>query len=121
MKALSIFYLFFFLSSCTQKESRKEHKMTVKVCDSLYVEIYSVFGSGAFGGDLLSDWLTDSTNFRKYIGTFDDAHGGISYKCNGDTVFVTQLPDGQASSSDTIEVRHYVLSKLKTQRNLNEK
>jgi hypothetical protein len=95
--------------------------MTVKVCDNLYVEMYTVFGSGAFGGDLLSDWLTDSTNFRIYIGTFDDAHGGISYKCNRDTLFVTQLPDGQSSSSDTIEVRHYLISKLKEKNNLNRK
>jgi len=121
LKFFYIYYLVFVFSSCVDKQSRKEYKRTVKVCDNLYVEMYTVFGSGALGGDLLSDWLTDSANFRNYIGTFDDAHGGITYKCNGDILFVTQLPDGQSSSSDTIEVRYYLLSKLKEQNNLNEK
>ena len=40
-----------------------------------------MFGSGAFGGDLLSEYMTDSTNFRVYIGPYDDAIGNYSYRC----------------------------------------
>jgi len=71
--------------------SKKEFKGSRIVCDHVYMEYYRVFGSGAFGGDLLSAYLTDSTHFRKYLGTFDDAESGYSCDCRGDSIVVNKV------------------------------
>lgn len=89
---LLIFVLFAF-QSCIDDKSRKNHKWTSKICNSLYAETFSTFGQGAFGGDRLGKWLTDSTNFRLYLGAFDEVYGKIVIECRSDSVFVTQFPD----------------------------
>ena len=60
------------ISSCSNGQSRKQHKRTTKLIEQLYVETYTVSGSGAFGTDMVSQFLTDSTSFREYIGTFEE-------------------------------------------------
>ena len=78
-----------------------------------------MFGSCAFGGDLDSDWLTDSLNFRIYIGTYDDARGGISYRCNNDSVYTIQTPDGTAKSPKKHwETKYYAIEDLITKQNI---
>ncbi len=79
------------LSGCIDKRSKKEFKSSKRICDSLYMELYTVFGSGALGGDLLSAYITDSTNFRKYLGTFDNAEGGYHCECKGDSIIVSEV------------------------------
>jgi hypothetical protein len=100
------------LFGCINKRSKKEHKTTVQVCDDLYVEVYTVFGSGAYGGDLLSDYLTDSTNFRIYIGTYDDYKARYSYKCEGKSILVEKTA-GETKGNVLSEKRKLDLDKLK--------
>lgn len=87
------FYIFVIvlLFGCVDKRSKKEFNTSFKTCDSLYIELYRVYGSGALGGDLLSAYLTDSTSFRKYLGTFDDADGGYYCECKGDLIVVGKV------------------------------
>ena len=70
-----LFFSTFLLFGCGyNKRSKKYHTFTNPICDgSLYIEGYTVFGSGALGGNMMSDYLTDSINFRIYVGTYDDA------------------------------------------------
>jgi hypothetical protein len=80
-----IFLMLLFLlafQSCINDKDRKNHKWTFKVCDSLYTEIFSTFGQGAFGGDRDGKWLTDSTNFRIFLGAFDEAMAKLSLSAN---------------------------------------
>lgn len=93
MKRFGLFILVsIFTFGCgTDKRSKKSFKTSFRVCDSLYMELYTVYGSGALGGDLLSGYLTDSMQFRKYLGTFDDAQGAIAVNCNNDSIIVKEL------------------------------
>ena len=70
-------------------DSCKKIKYTIDIgragCNcKLYVQVYS---SGILGS-LTSEYLTDSTHFRLYAGTFDDESGHISYNCVGDSIII---------------------------------
>src|SRR4051812_42928764 len=92
LTVMALCSLLLLICRCRNDRSKKEHHSTTPVCDNrLFVETFTIFGSGAYGGDRVSDYLTDSTTFRIYIGTFDDAHGGYSYQCNGDSVKVYRV------------------------------
>jgi hypothetical protein len=92
------------------------------VCDSLYTEIFSTFGQGAFGGDRDGKWLTDSTNFRIFLGAFDEANGKIVIECKADSVLVTQFPDDLDVNKhlDSPVTRTYQLRELRRMNNLND-
>jgi hypothetical protein len=87
----------FLLMGCS-KRNKDHHKLTVNLCNykpngckcNLYVEVYRVFGMGALGSDLNSHYLTDSVNFRIYLGTYDEADEMIATKCKGDKIYTTK-------------------------------
>lgn len=72
--------------------SKANHSSTIGVCDKLLlVEKYLISGGGAYGGDRVSDYLTDSINFRMYVGTLDNAHENFNYECKGDSVYIERV------------------------------
>lgn len=76
--------------------------------------MFCAFGQGAFGGSRDAEWITDSINFRLFLGSFDEIEGGFSYKCNGDTIYVMQRPDAIAGNpKDTSVTTIYKISDLK--------
>ena len=107
----------------------KKYKYTAKVCDKkLFVEVYEV---NPFGVD--ADYLTDSVNFRKYIGNSDAEHEDYSYTCSGDSVHILKTVSGNRwakwdttadgkmtviSNYDTIENLAFSISQLKNNGNL---
>jgi len=97
---------------CVDKRSKSEFKTSFRTCESLYIELYRVYGSGALGGDLLSAYLTDATSFRKYLGTFDDADGGYYCECKGDSIVVGEVSK-KSTSIKTGQVGSFSLSELK--------
>lgn len=111
-----------FFQSCINDKSRESHKWTFKVCDNLYTEIFSTFGQGALGGDRDGKWLTDSTNFRIFVGAFDETNGKIVIECKKDSILVTQYPDdldvNKHLKSPVTKV--YQLKDLKKMNNLND-
>jgi hypothetical protein len=91
---MSWFVVFFPLLQfgCRSDKSKANHSSTIEVCDkTLFVEKYTIAGGGAHGGDRISDYLTDSINFRMYIGTFDNAHENFTYECKGDSVYIEKV------------------------------
>jgi hypothetical protein len=119
---LSIF-IFLVCQGCgINDKNRKNHKWTSTVCDSLYAETFTIFGQGAFGGDRDGRWLTDSTNFRIYLGAFDEGHGTIVIKCKSDSILVTQFPDDLDVNKHLKEpvTKTYRLKELKRLNNLND-
>ncbi len=98
------------LTNCTKK-----YKFTAKVCDkNLFVEVFNV---NTFGVD--ADYLTDSVNFRKYIGDFDYEHENYSYACKGDSIFIIKTVNGNRWARDTIvDGRMTVVSNFDTIENL---
>lgn len=112
-KLLLIFCLIFFDMSCRGDRSKAELNNVIALCDNrLFVETYMIFNSGAYGGDKVSGYLTDSTNFRKYIGTFDNGINFYSFVCKGDSVDVYY---GQSHSPQNkiISIKPYLISDLK--------
>ena len=113
--------MFLLYKKCsTNYQSRERHKWTHKVCNNLYAETFCVFGQGGYGTDLDSRWLTDSINFRIYLGTFDEGDGGIYVECGGDTVYVSQLIQPNADSPKKDSARIYKISDLRKKQNLND-
>jgi len=94
-KKLSVF-LVCLLLGCGHHPKKKDHKFTVNLCKykpgscncGLYAEGYLSFGMGAWGRDLYSVYLTDSSHFRVYIGDFDEENERFEYDCSGDSVYV---------------------------------
>ena len=91
---LNWFIILFLFSqiSCTSDKSKNHLSSIIKVCDNtLFVEKYLIVGGGAFGGDRISDYLTDSTTFRLYVGSFIDSHEVFNYACKNDSIYIEKI------------------------------
>lgn len=113
--------LILLMSSCLRTH---KYKFTSKICEKkLFVEVFEV---NSFGVD--ADYLTDSVNFRKYIGDWDEEHEIYSYYCEGDSVYILKTVRGNRwakwdtaangeislkSNLDTIENLKLSISQLK--------
>jgi hypothetical protein len=85
------------LSSCRSDRSKAELARKSKVCGGLlFAEDYVIAKGGAYGGDRESDYLTDSINFRIYVGTVDNKYEYYAYKCSGDSVIILHFKYGTA-------------------------
>ena len=94
----------------------KKYKFTSKVCNkNLFVEVYTVNPAG-----VNADYLTDSVNFRKYIGDWDDEHENYSYSCKGDSIYIMKTVEGNrwAKADTTPSGQFTVISNLDTIQNL---
>ena len=81
-KLIYVVLLSFFLTSCYKKYSR-----TITVCNGkLFVERYRHNFI-----DIAYYYLIDSSNFRIYIGKFDNEHGGYYFNCRKDSIEISEL------------------------------
>ena len=69
MKNCIIILTVFMCLSCSSKYSKKNHRVTFNLNDSLFIEKFKVFSGGTTTSDSYSYYITDSLHFRKYIGT----------------------------------------------------
>ena len=89
------------ISGCWDERNKTNYVETWPICNNtLYVETYLVYG-GAFAQNVYSNYLTDSTNFRIYVGFHDDSKHFI-YKCINDTVYVMVTPIGGGLKNATL-------------------
>jgi|GEM_PF-2087777 len=79
--------LFFFLSCNNYENNREDFKFSYNVCENYFIEVFRAEGFGVFGGELDSHFITDSINFRKYLGVADE-YGSTDIYCNNDTIFI---------------------------------
>lgn len=77
-------------SGCTLNDRDKSgYHQSFRVCDgAFFAETYTIVGGGAYGGDRVSAYLTDSVNFRIYLGTYITGNEAISVRCEGDSVHI---------------------------------
>ena len=123
MKNYALFFLLSLLTSCVNKKSKKDHKFTVNYCEykpnmcacSLYGEVYNIYGMGALGSDVNSLYLTDSINFRIYLGVFDEEREMITVKCKGDSIYIKKTAKSVSESNklEIVETKTYSLKYLK--------
>jgi len=105
--------------------SKQYYKSTGTLCSyktnncpcSLNTESYCVYAEGAWGTDLNSEYLTDSTSFRIYLGTYDKGGERINVTCKGDSITVEKISDKlihpNFSRAIALEKKSYSLKALK--------
>ena len=82
----------------------KKYRRTISVCNgNLFVEVYRHKFI-----DVSYDYLTDSSNFRIYVGKFDNEHGYYRYNCQGDSIGISETHEGKI-----ITIRKYSLIDLR--------
>ena len=104
-KLIYVILFSFCLISCYKKYSR-----TITVCNgNLFVERYHHnFIDEAYY------YLTDSSNFRMYVGKFDNEHGGFYFKCLNDSIEISETYEGKITN-----YRKYSLIDLRKQNNFH--
>ena len=112
---LPVFFIFILsVISCRDNRSKKDHTSTTQICDKyLFVETFEIYGGNAYDGDIVSQFLTDSTNFRIYVGTFDNAHEGYSYQCSGDSIRISKLTYDSSGNKNILNINSYNIAELK--------
>jgi hypothetical protein len=110
--AIIILSVLILIIGCVDKKSKQKLFATKSVCNNIWREKYRVFSGGAFSAELYSDYITDSVNFRFYVGSHDE-YAGFEYKCNGDTLFVRKFKVNEDRSSSIIENSIFRLSVLR--------
>jgi hypothetical protein len=116
MTKYSFLFFVFILFSCRNDRRKDKIKAIIPICNRhLFVEKYEVWGGGAYDGDMISAYLTDSVNFRVYLLTYDNAHEGISFECKGeDSVSVyKQTLDTATNRFKIVSTTVYSLSELR--------
>lgn len=106
-----------FIIGCRDDRSKEELNSRTKLCNQqLFVEQYKVTEGGAYGGDRVTDYLTDTTNFRIFIGTYISGENIYSFECKDDSVYVLlikQLPS--PAENQILSTKKYSLLDLKKQ------
>ena len=110
---IMIVFLSFILFGCNNNRSKKRFFVSGVVCNNLIVEKYIVGSWGALSAETYSDYLTDSLNFRLYVGIHGD-EDNFEYACANDSIYIIRLSQRgveKAKIVDTLEV--YSLNELK--------
>jgi len=84
------------------------HKFTVKLCNGkIYSEVFNVNPAGVDEA-----FLTDSENFKVYIGKIDSDHDLLRYSCNGDTINIFKYSQDSTGAMKMVDSRKLSLSTL---------
>lgn len=98
--------LLLILTSCLNKYSKREHVATIPIGPHLFNEIYKVYSGGVFASDSYSNYITDSVNFRKYVGTrYYDDEEIYCHLIDSNIVLVVKL--SKDNTKDTIDKEYY--------------
>lgn len=110
-----VFFIILLVGCYDDDRSKAGRHESTPVCGGqLSVETYTIIGGGGWGGDRVSEYLTDGKNFRKYLGTVINSEGGIGTVCKGDSVYVyTKKDTGFSHMSMIIDTKIYKLEDLK--------
>jgi len=108
------------LISYIKIRDKANYRYTFNRDQNLYVEVYSA----GLIGNLKAEYLTDSTNFRVYLGTFDDERGYIHCTIKGDKILVEKFEHGVETGPKwdelkTVDTKVYNLAELKRRRDFD--
>lgn len=115
MKEVLFILVFFIVTGCSNKYSKNDHFSTFVIENGLYREMFCITNGGVFANDTYSYYITDSVNFRKYIGTvyYDDERIHCE-KISVDTILVyTERSKSPVNEADTFDISYYSISQLK--------
>lgn len=103
-RSMKIKFLFFLLFVLSVLGCVRRHTATADLGDHLYVEYFNINPAG-----VEEVYLTDSVNFRVYIGKYDTEHQKVGCKIKGDTIVVFKNQAGEGRMR--IMMDHTQLSK----------
>lgn len=102
-KVILIFYLGTIFTSCQKKYIRTD-KTCVKNC---FLEVYERSQLGV-------SYLTDSMNFKIYVGQLNFENEYYKYQCKDDTLIILKCSkDFNEGTSHVVETKTYNVNKLK--------
>lgn len=92
--------------SCS--DHKKKFYKTQQLSDRLFVEKFYTYQGGAYGGEKMTYFLTDSLHFRKYIGECDEKEKYI-FKVDNGFVYIKKFSwrnrhDGIVIDSTTLNI-----------------
>lgn len=109
LRFLLLIPVVFTLSSCLVGDTKCcDHVSTDTISKRLYIERYRTFCAGVFG-ELTQCYITDSTTFRRNIGSYDE-HEFFRVKLDGDRIEAYNLQSGLIS--DTVEKKTIIRTDL---------
>jgi hypothetical protein len=91
--------------------STGNYKYALNEDRNLYIEVYR----SGLTGNMTSEYLTDSANFRVYLGTYNSKNASIHCKLTGDQIIVEKkLSDASAKANPlkAMERKTYSLKDL---------
>lgn len=97
------------LTSCINKRDKSHHFVNKKINDTIFVEMYTVFGGGATTDDIMAEYLTDSLTFRKFVGTHNGKES-YYYTIEGDNMYAKKKLRG---NEKILSEKKYSLTKLR--------
>lgn len=113
IKTILLIALVLIITSCSNQRSKNHFFAKGKVCNNLTKEVYIVGSWGALSADTYADYLTDSINFRVFVGTHGDDED-FGYTCKRDTVFVIRYSVADFDNTKIIDTEKvYFLNDLK--------
>ena len=83
----------------------------------IFVETYKVSEKEP---DLRSNFLTDSMQFRVFVGLYRESEGSFSYTCEGDSIIADKLLWEKGESRKIIDTKVFSLSKLQKKHSFDE-
>jgi hypothetical protein len=108
-----VYYCFFFVlftaCSSTGKYAKDNLIGVSKIENNLYCETYCIYRGGVYAGNTYTQYLTDSTSFRVYLGTEEDNEQIKFIFLNDSIIFVYKTIDTHIMT----EKREYNLYTLK--------
>ena len=110
--ALVILVVLSIAVGCVDKKDKQKLFHKQPICNQLWIEKFRVFSGGAYSAELYSDYITDSTNFRLYIGSHD-VNGSFDYQCKGDSVIVRKFAHHETGPKTIVEESTFSVSGLR--------
>lgn len=110
--AIMISLILLVTAGCLDKKNKQKLFSKKLICNKLWREMYRVYSGGAYSAEVYSDYLTDSTNFRLYVGT-NDEYSSFDYQCRGDSVIVRKFSHNENQTKTIVKVSTFSLSKLR--------
>ncbi|BAU53299.1 hypothetical protein [Mucilaginibacter gotjawali] len=114
MKNYITILLILAIITCLKLRSTGNYKYALSEDRNLYIEVYR----SGLTGNMASEYLTDSANFRVFLGTYNSKKASIQCKLSGDRITVEKKLN-DANTPEIIERKIYNLNDLIRRRNYN--
>jgi hypothetical protein len=103
----------FIFTGCANKKSKKHFFASSKECGGLFREKYLIGSWGALSADTYSDYITDSINFRVFVGIHGDDEN-FEYECKNDSLIIIRLSTISVEQAKVIDtLKTYSVDRLK--------